>query len=161
MRRSVTLATTKGKGEQLVIGAPKSSKPRVIDIDPKTLAVLRAHRKTMGTIGLTLASDEALVLGTLHGEVRHPERFSVRFNNRLVQARRTLGDDGLPRIRLHDLRHTHATLLLRDVQPVKVVSERLGHASPMITLSVYAHVMPGMQREAASRFATLVFGAEA
>jgi integrase len=49
-------------------------------------------------------------------------------------------------------------LLLRDRQPVKVVSERLGHSSAMITLSVYAHVMPGMQAEAASRLAALVLG---
>ncbi|HEV8528143.1 MAG TPA: integrase [Actinomycetes bacterium] len=42
--------------------------------------------------------------------------------------------------------------------PVKVVSERLGHSSPTITLGVYAHIMPGMQREAADTFAALVFG---
>lgn len=67
------------------------------------------------------------------------------------------GDDaGPPTIRLHDLRHTHATLLLKAGVPVKVVSERLGHANPMITLSTYAHVMPGMQRQAADTFAALL-----
>jgi hypothetical protein len=55
-----------------------------------------------------------------------------------------LGEDQLPVIRLHDLRHTHATLLLADGGPVKVVSERLGHASATITLTVYQHVHPGM-----------------
>jgi integrase len=53
---------------------------------------------------------------------------------------------------------THATLLLQAGTPVKVVSERLGHATPTITLGVYAHVMPGMQRDAARAFADLVFG---
>jgi integrase len=158
VRRSVTVVKTKGKGEELAVGTPKSNKPRVIDIDPQTLAALRAHRKTLGTISLALARDDAPVLGTLDGEIRHPERFSVRFKNRLAQARRKLGGDALPEIRLHDLRHTHATLLLRAGEPVKVVSERLGHANPMITLTVYAHVMPGMQREAASKFAALVYG---
>ena len=61
-------------------------------------------------------------------------------------------------IRLHDLRHTHATLLLAAGEPVKVVSERLGHANATITLTVYQHVHPGMGREAADRFAALLEG---
>lgn len=57
----------------------------------------------------------------------------------------------LPRIRLYDLRHSHATMLLRqDVHP-KVVSERLGHSTVGITLDVYSHVMPGMQEAAAQK----------
>ena len=63
---------------------------------------------------------------------------------------------GVRRVRFHDLRHTHATLLLKAGTPVKVVSERLGHASPAFTLTVYAHVLPGQQSEAASAFAALV-----
>nr|WP_280790585.1 tyrosine-type recombinase/integrase [Blastococcus sp. CT_GayMR20] len=55
-------------------------------------------------------------------------------------------------------RHTHATLLLADGVPVKVVSERLGHASATITLTVYQRVRPGMGREAAERFAALLDG---
>jgi integrase len=61
-------------------------------------------------------------------------------------------------IRLHDLRHTHATLLFTDGVPVGVVSERLGHATITITLTVYQHVHPGMGREAADRFAALLEG---
>ena len=67
-----------------------------------------------------------------------------------------LGEDAPPRIRLHDLRHTHATILLRDRENVKVVSERLGHANVTVTLTTYSHVMPGDQRQAAARFAALV-----
>jgi hypothetical protein len=58
----------------------------------------------------------------------------------------------------HDLRHTHATLLLKAGVPVKVVSERLGHASVTVTLEIYQHVMPGMQAEAAAMFAAIVGG---
>jgi integrase len=76
----------------------------------------------------------------------------------VTQARKALGEDLLPRIRLHDLRHTHATLLLAAGEPVKVVSERLGHASATITLTVYQHVHPGMGRQAADRFAALLRG---
>jgi site-specific recombinase XerD len=56
----------------------------------------------------------------------------------------------------NDLRHTHATILLLLKVPVHVVSQRLGHASPVITMSVYAHVLPGSQREAAELFAKAV-----
>jgi len=59
-------------------------------------------------------------------------------------------------IRLHDLRHTHATILQLAGVSVHVVSQRLGHASPTVTLSVYAHVMPGNQRDAADLFARLI-----
>ena len=61
-------------------------------------------------------------------------------------------------IRVHDLRRTHASLMLRAGVPVKVVSERLGHSTPMITMQVYAHTVPGMQAEAAAKFAALVRG---
>ena len=61
-------------------------------------------------------------------------------------------------IRLHDLRHSHATLLQRAGVPVKVVSERLGHANAAFTMNTYQHVLPGMQAEAAAVFAALVEG---
>ena len=63
---------------------------------------------------------------------------------------------GLRPIRLHDLRHTHASLALKAGVPVKVISERLGHESPAFTLKQYAHVIPGMQAEAANCVAQLV-----
>lgn len=62
----------------------------------------------------------------------------------------------VPTISLHDLRHTHATLLLKAGVHVKIVSERLGHANVAFTMSVYQHVLPGMQAEAASTFAKLI-----
>ena len=65
---------------------------------------------------------------------------------------------GLPRIRLHDLRHTYATLALRAGVPAKIVSERLGHATVAFTLDQYTHAVPGMQAEAARQVAALVFG---
>lgn len=64
---------------------------------------------------------------------------------------------GLPTIRFHDLRHTHATLLLQAGVNPKVVSERLGHAGITITLNTYSHVVPHMQDEAAQKFEDLLF----
>jgi len=63
---------------------------------------------------------------------------------------------GLPRIRFHDLRHTHASLLVAAGVPIKVVSERLGHAHPAFTMHTYQHLLPGMSAAAAEQFAALV-----
>ena len=62
----------------------------------------------------------------------------------------------MPRIRFHDLRHTHAGLLLKAGIPPKVVSERLGHDTVAFTMDVYAHVIPGMQAAAAEAFDQLL-----
>jgi hypothetical protein len=62
----------------------------------------------------------------------------------------------VPVIRLHDLRHTHGTLLIKAGVPVKVVSERLGHATPAFTIDTYQHVLPGMQADAARTFEQLL-----
>jgi integrase len=134
----------------------KSGKPRVVDLDAATVAVLRAHRKQRGSMALQLARDDALMLGDQEGRHLHPERFTRTFGAEVARCRKALGDSAVPVIRLHDLRHTHATLLLLAGVPVHVVSERLGHASPVITMQVYAHVLPGSQREAAELFASLV-----
>jgi integrase len=63
---------------------------------------------------------------------------------------------GLRGVRLHDLRHTHASLMLKAGIHPKVVSERLGHASVAITMDTYSHVLPGLQEEAAVRFSELL-----
>ena len=65
---------------------------------------------------------------------------------------------GIPPIAPYVLRHTCATLLLAEGENVKVVSERLGHASAALTLDVYSHVLPNMQQQAAERMETLLFG---
>ena len=152
----------KGAGEELVEGSTKTGSARVVDVDEDTLAALKAHRTARGALFLSRIRDEALVLGRLDtGGYRHPDRFSRRFVEQVKQAQRDLGADAVPTIRLHDLRHTQATLLLQAGEPVKVVSERLGHSSPVITLTVDQHVLPGMGRDAADRFAALLRGGEA
>lgn len=84
------------------------------------------------------------------GRFVHPDSFSDSFWRHTKNA-------GLPRIRFHDLRHTHATLALAAGVHPKVVSERLGHASISITLDTYSHAIPAMQEDAASLVASLVF----
>jgi integrase len=67
---------------------------------------------------------------------------------------------GVPRIRLHDLRHTHAALVLAAGTPIKVVSERLGHSKTSITLDTYAHALPDIQDGAVDVISGLLFGAK-
>ena len=73
-----------------------------------------------------------------------------------VQAKR----DELQKVRLYDLRHTCATLALAQGVNVKVISERLGHASIVITLDTYAHVLPNMQKEATDILSKALYGAK-
>lgn len=158
VRRSVGLVKEHGQPERLVEGPTKSARPRVVDLDPDTVEALRAWRRTLGGLHLSLVHETALIFGNENGDHLHPERFSRTFVEKQAQCRRAKPDAGLPAIHLHDLRHTHATLLLRAGVPVKVVSERLGHATVTITMEIYMHVMPGMQAEAAAMFAQAVNG---
>lgn len=156
VRRSAGIVRNKGQKAKIKEGPTKNSKPRVIDIDPVTVALLRAWKRARGSLALVLARDDSLAFSDLEGHHLHPERFSRTFKATLTRCSRKLGDSAPPEIRLHDLRHTHATLLLQDREPIKTVSERLGHASVTITLTVYGHVMPGDQKRAADRFAALI-----
>jgi integrase len=94
--------------------------------------------------------DEGYVFCHPDGRPYHPERFFREFK-RMIERHQ------LDRIRLHDLRHTWATLALKAGIPLKVVSERLGHATTAITADIYSHVTPGMQSDAAERVAALTF----
>ncbi len=135
-------------------GSPKTSTgERVVDLDARTVAVLKAWKRTQAAERLAVGPDydRTLVFTRPEGTGWHPVSISKSFD-RLVKR------SALVRIRLHDLRHTHASLLLAAGTPVKVVSERLGHASPALTMAQYQHVLPGMQAEAANAFGDLLFG---
>lgn len=71
--------------------------------------------------------------------------------NLVRQFRQLLEKAGLPDIRFHDLRHTHATWMLEEGINPKIVADRLGHSSTTVTLDIYSHVTPATQREASER----------
>jgi integrase len=123
---------------------------RTIDIEEDAIAVLDSWRalRTEERGGKAPAKTD-LVFSRPDGSWLHPDLFSQIFD-------RVVAKLDVPEITLHDLRHTHATILLMNGVPVKVVSERLGHASPAFTMSVYQHVLPGMQAEAAELFAEVL-----
>jgi integrase len=153
VRRSVGVIRNAGEGVAVTEGTTKTSRLRVIDVSDGDVALLRSWRKERGSLALALARDDSLVFGDLEGAHLHPERFSRTFQNALRSCRKALGEGAPPGIRLHDLRHTLATHWLASGAPVKVVSERLGHASPVITMNTYQQVLPGMQRGWAERLA--------
>jgi integrase len=96
------------------------------------------------------------------GTWRHPDRFSRSFKDQLRRCEKALMAQGVEapeEIKLHDLRHTHATILLGAGIHPKVVSEWLGHASVSITLDIYSHVLPTIQREAVTKLAAIMAGA--
>jgi integrase len=125
---------------------------RTIDVNDDVVRALQAWRRTQAEERLLLGAgydDHDLVFARPDGTPTHPEVISRTFDRIVVRT-------GLSRIRFHDVRHTHASLLLKAGVPVKVVSERLGHATPGFTLDVYGWVLPGMQAEAAAVFSRLM-----
>jgi integrase len=122
----------------------KSSR-RNVTLTDDTMRELKSHRKRQLQERLLLGGDyrdNGLVFCKEDGTALEPVDFNKRFQRYLTNA-------GLPKVRLHDLRHTHATLLLARGIPAKLVQERLGHSSITMTLDLYSHVTPEMQRLAA------------
>jgi integrase len=123
---------------------------RRIDLDPTTVSVLTAWRGWQAAEQRTAGIETAGWMFTDGGgEPIHPHALSQTFERMSRRA-------GVPVIRLHDLRHTHGTLLISSGVPVKVVSERLGHATSSYTIETYQHLLPGMQAQAAPVFEQLV-----
>jgi integrase len=135
---------------------PKTDRAqRSIAVDPATVAALRAHRVAQFEERLALgdAYNESggLVFTHEDGAPIHPERFTGWF-------RQLCGRSGLPPIRLHDVRHSYVTALLASGIPLKVVSQRVGHASPLVTMTIYQHVLPGDDRAAAAAGTRAILG---
>lgn len=132
----------------LVLKEPKTRRSaRTITLPDRVLRDLQSYKAKQAAHKLRMGSayhDEGLVFARPDGRRMDPDVISQAF----AKFRTAHGFD----VRFHDLRHTHATLLLQDGEYVKVVSERLGHSTSVLTLDTYAHVLPGMDRAAAKRF---------
>lgn len=144
-------------GYKVTTGAPKTGKGRTISLDPATVSALRSLHKLQLSEKMARKKtgyvDSGLVFRREDGEGYHPDLISQIFE-KAVRA------SGLTRIRLHDLRHTHATLALQAGIHPKVVQERLGHANISITLDVYSHAIPAMDEQAAAKIAALFVPAQ-
>jgi len=158
VRRSAVPVREHGQHATTKEGPPKSGKPRVVTIDPTTVAVLRAHKRDRGSLQLAFAQADAIVFGDLEGRHISPERLTRNFGQAVARCRKKYPD--LTLITLHGLRHTHVTLLLSSGVPIKTVSTRVGHSSPTVTMTIYAHVLDGDDDVAAGTFAGLTGGAQ-
>jgi integrase len=139
-------------GNVPVFSEPKTAKSRRrISLDRETVEELRRHRKRQRVekvaAGPAWANEADLVFTDELGGLVNPDWFSREFA-RLADAA------GLPHIRLHDLRHSYATVALKAGVHPKVISERLGHATVGITLDLYSHVSKGLDSEAADLVAS-------
>jgi integrase len=120
----------------------KKSRRRVA-LSPFTMAALADHRKAMLAEG-SYQPDGTVFCDTAGGWLRKSNVLPRSFRPILKQA-------GLPAVRPYDLRHSSATLLLLAGEDSKVVAERLGHSSTVLTQNTYQHVLPGMQEQAAKK----------
>jgi integrase len=135
---------------------PKNHERRTVNIDAATVAALRALRVDQAKARLAWGSawqgHEGLVFGWENGAPVLPDYVTKHFV-------RTQADLDLPRLKLHELRHSHATLLLRAGVPVHIVAKRLGHKDPSVTLNVYADAIPDDDGHAVDVFTKAVYGA--
>jgi integrase len=136
--------TTKGVRQK----ETKSGRARTVAIPSLVIEELRRRRREQAEellkIGIRL-TDQDHVVAQEDGQPLQPNSLTHEFTRLLAK------ESGLPRIRFHDLRHTHATQLLANGVHPKVAQERLGHSSVGITLDLYSHVLPGMQEDAAAK----------
>ncbi|CAN7732632.1 tyrosine-type recombinase/integrase [Mesorhizobium sp. LjNodule214] len=126
---------------------PKSGRARTVAISATVVDELRACRARQAEEQLRLGirlNDHSFVVAQPDGQPIQPRSLTHEWV-------RIIGNTALPRIRFHDLRHTHASQLLAAGVHPKIASERLGHSSIGITLDLYSHVMPGMQADAAEQ----------
>ncbi len=149
-----TLYKTK---DEYVINKPKTkNSKRIIYIDDDIIRVLKKQRVKQNIEKMKcrdVYTDNNLVFAQENGNFIYPSAANVLFRRYVKQL-------GLPEIRFHDLRHTHATLLLQMGVNPKLVANRLGHASVRVTLDTYSHVMPDMQQDLTMQFSKFMKGGQ-
>jgi integrase len=152
IRIQQTLGRTR-KGLMFQEPKTKGSK-RVITLTSQVLSALKKHKAKQNQQKLLLGNgyqDQDLVNCTLEGNPIHPRNLIRNFHRMMEKA-------GVPKIRFHDLRHTHASIMLQLGEHPKIVSERLGHSRTSITLDIYSHVTPNLQVDAAKKFGDAMSG---
>jgi integrase len=135
-------------GRSMEVPCKTKSSRRSVDLDATTEKVLASWERRQQRDGHPTGLDDPIFTNT-DGDAIHPESVTQLFDRNIARV-------GVPRIRFHDLRHTHASLLVAAGTPIKVVSERLGHSHPGFTMASYQHLIPGMSSQAALDFANLL-----
>ena len=134
------------KGLELRPLKTKSSR-RTVHLGENTLALLRMHKVNQDALRVEQGSkwqNNDLIFSTIIGT-------PIDQSNLVAEFKAILEISGLPEIRFHDLRHTAASVMLKHLKDIMVVSRTLGHSRASTTLNIYAHLLPGMQAEAAQK----------
>lgn len=141
-------------GNKLVLKEPKSeTSNRLLKLSPTLLKMLKKHRKKQLELKMLLGElfeDNNFVFTKNNGELINPATFSHQFSDFLKK-------NNLPQIRLHDLRHTNATLMLQSNIAPKIASNRLGHSTITITMDLYSHVLTDMEEETAKKLDEILY----
>ena len=144
----VATAYKLGNGDYIIKEPKTAQSRRSVTIPPSLLELFKIYSADQELLrvqlGVSLNADDFVFIRP-DGSPINPSAVTLAFRRIIKRA-------GLKDIRIHDLRHTHATLMLKAGVHPKVVSERLGHANIGITLDIYSHVLPGMQEAAAEKF---------
>lgn len=146
-------------GQRYEIAPPKGGRPRRVALDDETVDAFLGWRSVLASTTRSIRFNAGPVFPELDG--RSPTQSALlsafhRVQRNFAAARPKTSP---PLISVHDLRHTHASLLLAAGVDVKVIQERLGHASLATTLSTYLHLMPDSQKLALDRFSHLLSAA--
>lgn len=146
-------------GGQVVLSTPKTAaSARSIGLDPQTVSALRRFKALQATerlaAGTAWSNHEGWIFTDEVGRPVHPNAVSKLFANAVTTT-------SMPKIRLHDLRHSYATAALEAGVPLKVVSERFGHKRIGTTADIYSHVRPEVDQAAADQVAGMIMSSEA
>jgi integrase len=145
------LVRSRVKGIQFLPPKTNSGR-RTLSLGSNTISALKDHHKRLQIEKQAVGEswvENGLIFTNALGKPIDPRRL-------LKDFKKLLNVGGLPEIRFHDLRHTSATLMLNQGIPIMVVSRRLGHARPSITLNIYGHLIPSMDVKAAEKLDELV-----
>ncbi len=150
-----TVGVLGGKTE---IKPPKTkSSRRDVLVEPEVITALREHKATQNARRLTLGAlwqNHDLIFPSFSGTPINPNNLDRDYDRWVKKA-------GLPRIRIHDLRHSHVTLAIKEGANIKAVSQRVGHANVGITLGTYAHVSPEQHTDVSRRVGAALFSRDA
>jgi integrase len=150
-----TVGALRGKPD---VKPPKTrSSIRDVPVPAEVMAALREHRRRQNEQRLALGpvwEDNDLVFAAANGRPIYPDNLKRDFE-RLVHLA------GVPRIRIHDQRHTHVTLAIAAGADIGAVSQRIGHSRTSITMDVYHHVLPRKHLEVSDKVGAVLFGQRA
>lgn len=151
---TLTITNTVGHDNKIKQGAKTNFSQRTMPIPAETINALKDYHLFIKKEKLRLGNaynDLDLIVCTTRGGIVSRNYFRTKFYEVIKKA-------DVPKIKFHDLRHTHASLLLKQGVHPKIVSERLGHTNVSVTLNIYSHVLPNIQEEAVAKFAKSIFG---